>query len=251
MISFKVNICILRLYISIWVLLWLLSKHFVLLYFHYSLFISESFLILIAIYFFLPKIICELLNFQAFWKCFSCLFLADFWFDSTIAEEYALYDFSHLKFVETCFMPQKIVSSNDYVMWIEKNVFINHVIKTWRQFIEFAEAMLLVSQAGFGVRQSGFKVDSSQGTICSSLATMPVSPGQSQFKPTFLAWLLWWPFSLKKYPGLDVPSWLFTTMLDCLSRYSVILSLWIFLPHLPSIRCRFLQPTSCSYTEGH
>lgn len=66
---------------------------------------------------------CELLNFQTFWKCFSCLSLADFWLDSTIAEEYALYDFSHLKFVETCFMPQKIVSSSDYVMWIEKNVY--------------------------------------------------------------------------------------------------------------------------------
>lgn len=72
---------------------------------------------------FWSKIICELSNFQTFWKCFSCLFLADFWLDSTIAEEYGLYDFSHLKFVETCFMLQKIVSSSDYVLRIEKSVY--------------------------------------------------------------------------------------------------------------------------------
>lgn len=56
------------------------------------------------------------LIFKHFGNVSVVFFLADFWFDSTIAEEYALYDFSHLKFFETCFMPQKIVSSNDYVM---------------------------------------------------------------------------------------------------------------------------------------
>lgn len=88
----------------------------------FSLFMSKYYLIPLQRPF-CSKVMCVLFDSKTFGEYFSCLFLIDFWLDSTGAGDYALCDFSPLKSVETCFMAQKTDSFSECSTCIEKNVY--------------------------------------------------------------------------------------------------------------------------------